>query len=135
MAAVALTAFVIYEVVVHDLGPLPIIVFALVPDLTFLFGLGQSHARGQLPPRAVPAYSLAHRLVIPLALTSLALVALLAARVLVESPDAFASARRLPLVAYVAGLTWLAHIALDRALGFGLRTADGWRRWSRPSGR
>jgi hypothetical protein len=119
MVAVALTAFVIYEVVVHDLGPLPIIVFAVVPDLTAVFGSGWLNARGEISPPAVPAYTLAHRLAIPLVLIGTALVALLGARVLVVG-DAFESARRLPLVAYVAGLTWLAHIALHRAFGLGM---------------
>jgi hypothetical protein len=31
-------------------------------------------------------------------------------------------------VPFTFGLAWLAHIALDRALGYGLRTADGWQR-------
>lgn len=26
------------------------------------------------------------------------------------------------------GLAWLVHIAADRALGYGLRTPDGWQR-------
>src|SRR6266480_853858 len=47
----------------------------------------------------------------------------------VLEPDAFESARRLPLVASVAGLTWLARIALDRAFGVGLRTADWLAAW------
>ena len=29
---------------------------------------------------------------------------------------------------FAAGLGWLAHIALDRAMGFGLRTTDGFQR-------
>lgn len=126
-AAVALTVFSIYEVVVHDLGPLPIIVFAVLPDLTFLAGVGERHERGQLPPRAVPAYNLAHRPMVPLVVIAVALTALLLIRLLVAAPDQFEAARRIPLVAYTAGITWLAHIAFDRAFGFGLRTPDGWR--------
>ncbi|HEU4673998.1 MAG TPA: DUF4260 family protein [Candidatus Limnocylindrales bacterium] len=128
---VGLAAFSVFEVVVHDLGPVPIVVFAVLPDLAFLAGIGQPHRPGQLPPRAVPAYNLAHRPVIPVALIALALVGLLGARLLNEEPGAFEAARRIPLVVYVAGLTWLAHVALDRAFGFGLRTADGWQRRQR----
>ncbi len=127
----AVTAFAIFEVVAHDLGPAPIVAFGLLPDLAFLAGLGQAHERGQLPPRAVPPYNLTHRLVFPLALVAVALGALVVVRVLVASPQEFESARHLPLIAYVAGLAWLAHIAFDRALGFGLRTPEGWQRDSR----
>jgi hypothetical protein len=45
------------------------------------------------------------------------LLALLAVRVLIADPDAFEAARRVPLITYTAGITWLAHLALDRALG------------------
>ncbi len=124
----ALAVFAIFEVVVHDLGPVPIVVFALLPDLTFLAGLGQPHEPGQLPPRAVPAYNLAHRLLIPAGLILLALVGLLMARLLNDEPARFEAARAVPLIVYVAGITWLAHVALDRGLGFGLRAKDGWQR-------
>jgi Domain of unknown function (DUF4260) len=125
---VALVAFAIFEVVVHDLGALPIVVFAVLPDLTFLAGGTQPHERGQLPPRAVPAYNLAHRPVLPLALIAVSLIALLAIRLLVLEPEPFEATRHLPLIALVAGLVWLAHVALDRAFGFGLRTPEGWQR-------
>ena len=126
--SVALVAFAIFEVVVHDLGPLPIVLFGLLPDLTLILGIGQRHERGQLPARAVRAYNLAHRLVIPVALIALALLGLLGARLLNDDPDAFEAARRIPLLVYVAAISWLAHVALDRAFGFGLRTPDGWQR-------
>jgi predicted acyltransferase len=131
---IALTAFAIFEVVVHDLGPAPILVFAVLPDLAFLVGIGQPHERGQLPSRAVPAYNLAHRPLVALAVIALALAGLLAARLLKQAPAEFEAARRIPLVVYVAGVTWLAHIALDRALGFGLRTPEGWQRSTRSDG-
>jgi hypothetical protein len=126
--SVALVAFAIFEVVVHDLGLLPIVLFGLLPDLTLILGIGQRHEPGQLPARAVGPYNVAHRLVIPIALIALALLGLLVARLLNDDPDAFEAARRIPLLVYVAGISWLAHIALDRAFGFGLRTPDGWQR-------
>ena len=126
--AAALAAFAIYEVVVHDLGPLPILIFVLAPDVAFLAGIGQRHEPGQLPPRAVPAYNFAHRPLVPLAVVALALGALLLVRVLIQAPAPYEAARFIPLVVYVAAISWLAHIALDRALGFGPRTADGWPR-------
>jgi len=123
-----MTAFAVFEVVVHDLGPLPIVVFGLAPDLALLVGAGQPHERGQLPPSAVPAYNATHRLVVPLGLIGVALAGLLAARLLNDSPEAFEAARAVPLVVYVAGIAWLAHVAFDRAFGFGLRTPSGWQR-------
>jgi Domain of unknown function (DUF4260) len=129
---VALIVFAIYEVLVHDLGPAPIVIFLLLPDLALLAGAGQAHARGQLPPRAVPAYNLTHRPVVPITVIAVALVALLAVRLLVQAADQFEADRHLPLLVYVAGIAWLAHIALDRAAGFRLRTPDGWPRDSKP---
>src|SRR5262245_16311666 len=128
VVGLGLTVFAIYEVVVHDLGPLPIIVFAVLPDLAFLVGATDPHEPGQVPPRTVPLYNLLHRPVVPLAIIALALIALLAIRIIVTDPEAFEATRHVPLIAYVAGLTWLGHVALDRAIGFGLRTPDGWQR-------
>jgi len=118
----------VYEVVVHDLDAAPVLLAAVLPDLTFLLGIGQPHGRGQLPARAVPAYNLAHRPILPLLVIGLSVGALLAARVLNAEIDTWESARAIPLLAYAAGLAWLAHIAIDRACGFGLRTPDGWQR-------
>jgi hypothetical protein len=132
-AGVAVSAFAIFEVVVHDLGPVPILVFAVLPDVALLAGADQRHPRRQLPPRAITAYNLTHGLVIPLSLIGMALAGLLAARVLNEPGDKLEAARRVPLLAYVAGLTWFAHIAVDRALGFGVRKPDDWQRDSRSS--
>jgi hypothetical protein len=128
VVGIVLAAFAVYEVVVHDLDPLLLVAFVVAPDLAFLVGAGQPHALDQLPRRAVPWYNVAHQPVLPLVVIALALVALLAARLLNDDPARWEAARALPLVAYTAGITWLAHIALDRAFGFGLRTPDGWQR-------
>lgn len=93
-----------------DLGAVPVILFLVLPDLTFIAGAGARAERGQLPGRAVPLYNTAHRTVGPLALIALAM------------------AGGLPTWWLVAGLAWLSHIALDRGFGFGLRTPDGWQR-------
>jgi Domain of unknown function (DUF4260) len=110
VAGAGVISFAIFEVVAHDLGPAPILIFALLPDLTFVAGAGQAHAPRQLPPRAVPFYNLAHQPLGPLALIALASIV------------------PLSLFWFVAGLTWLAHIAIDRAFGYGQRTAEGWQR-------
>ncbi len=90
-----------------------LIAFLFAPDLTFLAGLKQARAMepGQLPPVAVPWYNAAHRAWVPLLLLVVYAV----------SPLTWA-----PL--FAAGLGWLAHIALDRSLGYGLRSAAGFQR-------
>ena len=108
--AAALIAFAVFEVGRHHLGPWPIVVFVMLPDLSFLAGAGVTTEHGQLAPRAVPIYNFVHRPFVPLALI------------------AAASFGLLPVFWFVAGLSWLAHIAIDHAAGYGLRTTDGWQR-------
>jgi hypothetical protein len=93
-----------------DLGPWPIVAFLILPDLGMLPGIGQPHARRQLPARAVPFYNALHRPVVPVVLLALVLA-------IGAGPYWF-----------VAALSWGAHIAIDRAVGYGLRTPDGWQR-------
>ena len=99
----------------YDLGLVPLLLFSIVPHLTVLLGVGQPHARGQLPHRAVPLYNVMHHPVPPLALLGLAAAGIL-------SPFWL-----------VGALAWLGHIVVDLALGHGLRTPDGWlRQWWSP---
>jgi uncharacterized protein DUF4260 len=108
--ATVLVAFAIFEVRKHHLGPWPILAFIVFPDLTMLVGAGVKTEHGQLAARAVPIYNCVHRPIVPLALI------------------AAASFDLLPRFWLVAGLAWLAHIAIDHVAGYGLRTADGWQR-------
>jgi len=88
-------------------------VFAFVlPDLTFLVAAGQPAEQGYLPRRAVPFYNAMHRLWPPLLLTAVVGIGL-------APLDLFG------LVLFVAGLSWTAHVAMDRAAGYGLRNVDG----------
>jgi hypothetical protein len=81
----------------------------LAPDLTMLVGLGPGMPRdGRMPPRAVPFYNAAHSLTGPLALTAAGIVG---------GP-----------VVLGLGLTWLSHVLIDRAAGYGLRTPEGYQR-------
>ena len=84
---------------------------AVAPDLSFLAAVGAPFPeRGRLAPRAVPVYNLVHRPAGPAALAVVGVAGLV------------------PSWTVVAGLGWLAHIAVDRASGYGLRAADGWPR-------
>jgi hypothetical protein len=85
-------------------------VFGLGPDLALFVGVSRGLQRGQLHPRAVWLYNALHRFWGPLALATLALVGLV------------------PLGFVIGALAWSLHISLDRAVGYGLRTRDGFQR-------
>ena len=105
--AVLLSAAVVVALQAHT-GLVPVLLFAVLPDAAFLLAIGQPHRPGQLAARAVPAYNLLHHPLTPLVVLTVSLVAG-------------------PYWSVVA-LTWLAHIAFDRAAGYGLRNAEGWQR-------
>ncbi|MDQ0376409.1 DUF4260 family protein [Amycolatopsis thermophila] len=106
VAAAFLLAFAVFEAVEHGGWTVGAVLLGLIgPDLTFLAGIGAPPAgRGILPRRVVPFYNAAHHWASPV----LFLV------VFSFVPNTF------PLA-----LAWLAHIAVDRVFGYGLRTADG----------
>jgi hypothetical protein len=116
----ALTAFVVFEVIQHGAGSWGVTLLLIgvavagfiAPDLTFLIGAGSPVEKGSLPIRAVPFYNAVHRFWLPLALTVVVGVVL--------APLTTAT-----LTVFVAGLSWMAHIAMDRTAGYGLRNADG----------
>jgi hypothetical protein len=86
--------------------------FGLGPDLAFLVGIGTMGPlqRGQMPPRAVPAYNALHRAWGPAGLAVLAMLDVV------------------PGALLIGALVWAFHIACDRAVGYSLRTRDGWQR-------
>jgi hypothetical protein len=99
--ALALAALIAVALV-RDWGPWwQVAVFGAAPDLALLLGIGALSSQGRLHPRAVPAYNLVHRLWGPVLLA--------------------------PLVP-VAALAWGVHVVFDRAVGYGLRTPDGFQR-------
>jgi len=103
------TGLAIIAVVTQHASWWQLVVLAIAPDLALLFGAGSGLERGQLQPRAVPLYNAVHRLWVPAILVVL--------MVLLQSPGWVAG-----------GLAWIAHIAFDRSLGFGLRTREGFQR-------
>ncbi len=77
-------------------------------NLALFAGIGRGLAPGQLHPRAVPLYNALHRLVGPAALAVASIW--------------LGEAWR------VAAMAWAAHVALDRAVGYWLRTREGFQR-------
>jgi hypothetical protein len=110
VVAAALLVALTLATIRHEAGIWQIALFGLGPDLALLAGAGSGLEKGQLHPRAVGAYNLAHRFSAPFALAALAALGLL-------SPGFF-----------VGALAWAFHIALDRSLGYGSRTRDGFQR-------
>ncbi|OLC27434.1 MAG: hypothetical protein AUJ02_10670 [Chloroflexi bacterium 13_1_40CM_3_65_12] len=86
-----------------------LVVLAIAPDLALLAGAAPGLARGQINPRTVPLYNAVHRFWAPGLLVAVSL--------LLTSPGWLAG-----------GLAWVAHIAFDRSLGFGLRSPEGFQR-------
>ncbi len=77
----------------------------LLPDLA-LIGAFNAEVQGALHPRAVARYNAVHALPAPVLLAAAGLVA------------------GVPALAAI-GLIWLSHVTMDRAAGYGLRSADG----------
>ena len=109
LAAVLLVA-IAAEALTRSTGYWQIVAFGFAPDLALFYGAGRGLAPGQIHPRAVGLYNLLHRFGGPIALSILAGLGPLSVGFL------------------IGALTWAFHIALDRALGYGLRTRDGFQR-------
>jgi hypothetical protein len=110
LAGSALTALAVTLAATWGTGISSVLVFALLPDVALLLATSGHTRPGQLPSRAVPAYNLMHHPAVPAVLLALAATGVLGRYWL------------------VAALAWGAHIAVDRGVGYGLRTADGWQR-------
>jgi len=117
-----LSAFAAFEVIKHGFvngSPLYALsltgislAFFIAPDLTFIIGIGDEVPQGSLSRRAVPFYNAMHRMLIAFAFTTLVGIGL-------------APLAPLPLALFIGGLSCMAHIAMDRAAGYGLRDSDG----------
>jgi hypothetical protein len=79
--------------------------FFVLPDLGLLAGAGRGLEQGRLHPRAVPLYNALHVFAGP---------AVLAVASIWLGPVWLGGA-----------LAWTAHVLVDRAVGYGLRTSDG----------
>jgi hypothetical protein len=103
-----LVAAAITVILREGTGVWQLFAFVAAPDLALLLGIAPGLEQGRLHPRAVPFYNAAHSLWGP---------ALLAA-----------AAIALPPAWLVGALAWALHIALDRSIGYGMRTRDGFQR-------
>jgi hypothetical protein len=108
--ALLLLIAIVLEVGTHGTGYWQLALLGFGPDLALFLGAGSNLEKGQLHPRAVRLYNLVHRYWLPLGLITLA------------------SFDLLPLGYFIGGLAWCFHASLDRALGYGLRTRDGFQR-------
>lgn len=79
----------------------------LAPDAGLLAGAAGGKAPQQLHPRAVPLYNALHRF---------------------HGPAVLGAAAAAGIIPAVLPLAWASHIAIDRALGYGLRTREGFQR-------
>jgi hypothetical protein len=107
LVALILVVAVVYLVVSRGVSGWLALVFALAPDVALLVGMAPELLRGQIHPRAVPLYNALHAFFGPILL-------------------GLAAAFWLGLPWLAAALAWGAHIAVDRALGIGLRTREGY---------
>ena len=94
--------------IIHGSGWWLLAAFAIGPDLALLFGISSTLEQGQLHPRAVRLYNALHSYWGPGLLAAAAIV--------------------LPGGYLIGALAWAFHISLDRALGYGMRTRDGFQR-------
>lgn len=103
-----MTAFSFVEMVRFGGATWAALSFLVLPDVALLYGAVSGLEQGRLHPRAVRFYNVAHRFWGPLTLMAVGLW--------------------LPPLVFTSGAMWAAHIALDRCLGFGLRSREGYQR-------
>lgn len=89
-----------------------VVIFGVLPDIALL---GAFAERGRMKPERVGFYNLMHAVAVPAAIILVGFIVLLLTGGITEGFWGIA----------LAGLAWFVHIAADRALGFGLRDAEG----------
>lgn len=111
---IALLAFAIFESVKYGwVAAAVVFVFAILPDVALI---GAFREPGLLKSERVAFYNALHAPWIPLVLIAASIVAPL---------PSLGWGLRGGLELFLAGLAWLMHIALDRAVGYGVRERDG----------
>ncbi len=105
-----LTAFALIEMIRFGGATWAALSFFVLPDVALLYGAAPGLEQGRLHPRAVRFYNVAHSFWMPLAL--------------------MAAGLWLPPLVFASGAVWAAHVAVDRGLGFGFRSREGYQRIS-----
>lgn len=114
LLALFLVGFAIFEGVKYGwVATAILIAFAVLPDIALIGAF--SDERPRIRPESVKFYNLMHSPWIPLAIMLVALAPW----------PSLGWGLRGGLEIFLAGLAWLAHIAVDRAVGYGVRNADG----------
>ncbi|GAA3928744.1 DUF4260 family protein [Microbacterium soli] len=115
LAALLSLTLLVYESVTYGwaMGA-TVVVFLLLPDIALIGGFDPVRP-GRLRVSHIPLYNALHRPWAGLALLLLGALVTLPAIGGVEGGKLIAA----------AGLAWIAHIAVDRAVGYGLRDAEG----------
>jgi hypothetical protein len=114
--ALFLIAFAVFECVKYGrVATTVVVVFAILPDVALIGAEHPGGLRRYLNPSRVRFYNVAHSLWLP--------AVPIAASFLPLPP--FGWGLRSGLELFLAGLAWMAHIALDRSFGYGPRAADG----------
>lgn len=88
------------------------IVFGLLPDVALI---GAFAEKGRLKTDRVRLYNSLHNMTMPVVMLGLGILLFLVTGGFTEGLWQLA----------LAGLAWFVHVAVDRALGFGLRAPDG----------
>jgi hypothetical protein len=109
LLSVVLGAALIAALIAPGGGGWQALAFGLMPDIAGVLSIDRTLARGQMHPRAVPLYNLLHSLPGPVVL-------------------GIVSVAWLGLPWLIASLAWALHITLDRTMGYGPRTKDGFQR-------
>jgi hypothetical protein len=104
----ALLAAALGGILEHGTGWWQFFAFGAGPDIALFLGLGAGLEKGRRHPRAVRLYNDLHSYWGPIALAALSI--------------------GLPAGYLIGALAWASHISLDRALGYGKRTRDGFQR-------
>jgi hypothetical protein len=104
----ALSALLLAAAIAHGGGWWYFGAFVMAPDLALFLGIDPALEKGRLHPRAVPVYNALHSYAGP-ALLGIAALGLGSAWTM-------------------GAIAWALHISLDRAIGYGKRTRDGYQR-------
>lgn len=113
VTAFALLGFALFESVKYGWVAAGVfVVFAILPDMPILRGF---QSNGIMRVQYVRLYNILHSTWIPLALMLSAMLPL----------PPLGWGLRPGLELFLAGIAWLLHISIDRAVGFGMRERDG----------